>query len=383
VSKPKPKTNKEHTPAPDYSVQTGLEANAMMCAVSDGKSGRHWENIEGADRRVHQVPGSAHRVQLVLSDGERELGFSFDLLQNATDHRDADDVFMLLYISRQLAPSQPLPPGAFSGAVVGLDDVIKAIGWYPQNRGQRAEMRRRVWHFIKFVARAHIIGQRTYKQRDKMTGEEIDTYIDSPPWMIGETVREGQPQPSLFEEDEPPLSVHIAATPIWTKLTALPETAQFLPLGEVLGAIPGGRAAGAWARVIGLALSNFWRRHPREVVIDTLKPTRRELIERYTPATGSIESVLNGPNPRRAVEYWAGALRILVECEFLAEEGEAALSYEAQRDALNGYKWQDDWLNGVADIRPGAAMIAAINSRANALPTPKPRNLTKSARKSK
>ena len=46
----------------------------------------------------------------------------------------------------------------------------------------------------------------------------------------------------------------------------MPDTAQFLPLGEVLGAIPGGKPAGAWARVIGLALSNFWRRQPRETI---------------------------------------------------------------------------------------------------------------------
>ena len=55
-------------------MQTGQEANAMLRAVSDGKSGRYWQTVAGADSRVHQVPGAAHRVQIVLTDGERELG---------------------------------------------------------------------------------------------------------------------------------------------------------------------------------------------------------------------------------------------------------------------------------------------------------------------
>ena len=274
-------------------------------------------------------------------------------------------------------PAQPLAPGTLAYATIELDDVIKAIGWQPRSTAERAEMRERVWQFIKFVARAHIIGQRTYKHRDTITGEEKDTHIDSPPWMLGTQVKEGAAQPSLFEADTPPLSVEIAATPIWTQLTAMPDTAQFLPLGEVLGAIPGGKPAGAWARVIGLALCNFWRRNPREAMTGKLKPTRRELLERYTPATGSVSDLLSSPKSARAVEYWSGALRILVECEFLANEGEAALSYETMRDALPPRYWQEEWLGGVVVLQPGPRLLEMVNNRAGALPDRKPRSLTK------
>lgn len=377
MSEPKSKRSKKSKSTEPFPVQTGQEANAMLAAVSDGKSGRHWQTVMGADARVHQVPGAAHRIQLVLTDGERDLGVPVEALESATLQCDADDDFILLYISRLLAPTQALAPNTAALAVVELDDVIKAIGWNPLSTAQRAEMRRRIWHFIRFVARAHIIGQRTYQHHDSMTGEAKDTYIDSPPWMLGAQKREGAPQPSLFEDDNPPLSVEIVATPMWTQLTTLPSAAQFLPLGEVLGAIPGGKPAGAWARVIGLALSNFWRRKPREAMSGKLQPTRRELLERYTPATGPVSDVLNGAKPGRAIEYWAGALRILVDCEFLADDGEAALSYEAQRDALNGYKWQEEWLSGLADVRPGPAMIEAVSGRADALPESKPRSLQK------
>lgn len=368
---PKKKTAAKEEP---YPVHTGPEANAMLCAVSDGKSGRFWQTVIGAESRVHQVPGAAHRVQIVLSDGERELGVPVEALESATLQCDADDDFILLYISRLLTPVQPLAPNTAAMAVVGLDDVIKAVGWYPQNTVQRGEMRQRVWQFIKFVARAHIIGQRTYKHRDTMTGEEKDTYVDSPPWMLGGQRREAE-QASLFDDDPAPLSVEIAATPMWTELTTKPDMAQFLPLGEVLGAIPGGKPAGAWARVIGLALSNFWRRKPREVMSNTIYPVRRELLERYTPTTGPIDEILKSKNPQRAIEYWAGALRILVDCGFVDDSGEAALSYEQQRDALGRQEWKESWLNGAANLRPGPAIVTAVSERATALPPIRPREL--------
>ena len=45
-----------------FPVQTGQEANAMLRAVSDGKSGRYWQTVAGANSRVHQVPGAAEVV---------------------------------------------------------------------------------------------------------------------------------------------------------------------------------------------------------------------------------------------------------------------------------------------------------------------------------
>lgn len=379
MSEPK-KGRKPPKPREEYPIQTGQEATAIMRAASDGKSDRHWQTVIGAEARVHQVPGAAHRVQIVLSDGERELGVPLDALQSVTEACDADDIFVLLYISRLLTPTQPLAPNTLAAAVVTLDDVIRAVGWDPETTVQRANMRRRIWKFIKFVSRARIIGQRPYRHRDTMTGEEMDTFIDSPPWVLAGEVRTGEPQLSLFEDDEPPLSVEIAATAMWTRLTALPQTAQFLPLGEALGAIPGGKPAGAWARVIGLVLSNFWRRKPLEAISGSLQPTRRELLETYIPTTGAASDVLDGRNPQRAVEYWAGALRILVECGFLADEGEAALGYDVQRDALPLRFWQAQWLNGVADLRPGPAMFNAVQDRAKALPSRKPRNLKKKSK---
>ncbi len=162
------------------------------------------------------------------------------------------------------------------------------------------------------MTRLEITGERSIKYFDRLTGREIDIFIDSPPWMLEQKQFPEDAQPSLFAgNDEVPLKVTVVASEIWTAFTTSPRLAQYLPAGKVLGAIPGGKPAGAWARMIGLAFCDFWRRNPQIVTAGALKPMRRELLEFCTPATGPVEDVLKGVNSRCAIEYWAGALRIL------------------------------------------------------------------------
>lgn len=349
------KAGRDESATAAFPVHTGQEAKAMLSAVSDGKTGRYWDNVVGADIRVHQTPGASHRVQIALTESERLSGLTCKHLEAVTMTRNADEDFMVLYISRCLMPETALVGNTRAAATIDLDDVIAAVGWNPQSTEQRAEQRRRVWDFIKFVARAEIYGERTGKYFDKATGEAIDTYMQSPPWMIEEKQFEGK-QPSLFDDpgDPVPLTVELVASREWTKITTKRDIAQFLPMGEVLGAIPGGRPAGAWARVIGLVLCDFWRRS------GSRKPARKDLLTTYPPATGAVSDVLESPNPRRALEYWAGALRILVERGFITEAGEALVTYEEQRDSVTGRRWQEEWMETTVDITPGPAMLQTL-----------------------
>lgn len=376
MSKADQEPSKKRQPREEYPVQTGQESKAMLQALADGKSGRNWQTIIGASVRVHQTQGARHRVQLALTEDERYSGITPEILESATLTRDADEDFMLLYITRLLQPSQPVPGSLRAAARVDLDDVIEAIGWKPLSSTQRANMRRRVWEFIKFVSRAEIHGDRSVKYYERDTNQEIDTYINTAPWMIEMRT---DAEPSLFDNaDEVPLTVTVVASQMWTEMTTNPDTAQFLPLGEVLGAIPPAKPSGAWARTIGLALCDFWRRHPHET---RLKPTRRELLEFCTPTTGPVQEVLDGPQPGRAIDYWASALLILVECEFLAAEGEPMLPPLATRQSLPRYHWQNKWMDGKVELMPGPAMMVAVVERAKALPAAKPKIFKKSGRK--
>ncbi len=359
--------------ADDYMVQTSQEVDALMRAGSDGKGGRFWHRDEGALTVSHETPDMPHRVQLELSETERTAGASLETLENLRLAQDGDFNLCLLYISRLLAPPSPLPRKAYAGGTIDLDDVMNKIGWKPRSTKERMGMRERVWRYILFGTRARIIGARSGSYTDPDTGAKIETIIESPPWQVME--KERPAQPSLFPEiGEAPLRVGLVASREWTKLTTLPETAQYLPMGELLGAIPGAKPSGAWARVVGLALASFWRRHPHEALSGKMQPTREEVLERYTPATGNVGDVLAGNDPRRAIEYWHGALQILADCEFLAREGEATLTYETMRERVGRQGWQEKWLADYADLRPGPQMRGALGGLAAALPEPKPRD---------
>ena len=295
--------------------------------------------------------------------------------------QDSDSAFALLYISRLMAEGQSTPEKPMNYVTVALDDIISAIGFDPRSTTQRAELRRRVWAFIKFGERAEIVGQRTGIYQDKMTGKPIETNIESAPWRIME--KEMAAQGSLFPDGDIPLRVELAPSNEWMRLLLNPSTAQFLPMGEILGAIAPAKPSGAWARVIGLALANLWRRKPREALAGELRPTRRELLTHYVPRTGSVEDVLNSPNPRRAVEYWAGALEILGNSGFIENSGEAVLGYDAMRAALTRQDWAKEWLDGTTDLRPGVAMTETLKQISRALPVPQPRDLKQSRRKNK
>ena len=227
-------------------------------------------------------------------------------------------------------------------------------------------MHERLLQFIIFGERAKVIGTRSGTYIDKHTGEEIPTTIEAAIWRI---LRSQEPKAdSPYAGSRVPVAIELAVTREWAQLLTQPATAQYLPMGEILGAIPGNRPSGAWARVLGLSLASFWRRQPRAALDGSIKPTRRELLERYTPKTGSVAEVLDGPNPRYVISHWCEALQILVKNDFLSAEGEPQISPEQMRAALPRQGWAEQWLNATVELKPGAAFGNTIVQRVAALP---------------
>ena len=356
------KTNKARK-SQSYSILTNQEMEALNRAAADGKHGRHYANNEYPLVRVHQAPGQPHRVQL---SGADEAGM--EALEKLTGEQDADSALAMLYIVQQLAPPGAQISGPAQGTI-DFDDVIAKIGWTPRNSAHRIELQRRIWSILQFGERAVVIGTRSGAYTDKHTRKKRDTQIEASLWRIHKLER--PTQGALF--DEVPVRAEIIISGDWVEMLVSPQMAQFLPFGEVLGAIPGAKPSGAWARVIGLSLASFWRRLPRAALDGSIKPTRRELLERYPPKTGTVFEVLTGPNPRYAVEYWCGALKILVENGIVESSGEAAISYEEARQNLPRQDWAESWLDAQIEIRPGELMAPAIAGRAVALPAPKPK----------
>jgi hypothetical protein len=230
-----------------------------------------------------------------------------------------------------------------------------------------------VYDYLCFGARARVVGERSTSYWDKYKGEEIPTRIDAPLWSFHG--KERPIQGGLFPPWEVPRRVEIVISRDWLRLITNPKTAQFLPLGELLGAIPPGKPACAWARVVGLALANTWRRLPREAHGGTLRLTRRELLTRYKASKAPASEVLASNDPGRAIQYWAGALAELVRVGFLDKRGEAARGAPLLKLGPNGQElprkgWQDTWLDTEVDLYPGPKMKEPVRLCAENLPPP-------------
>ena len=323
-----------------------------------------WRNNNKTLSRSCQLPGTSYFVRLSALDDEVAAGYSDDdimtALEKLTGDQDADCIFALLYVLHLLAPPAPLPERTAPVGWVSLDDVIAKIGWNPRSTNEREKMRGKVWQYLRFGARAGVYGQRTGPTIiDKKTGKPIDTRVDGPIWVFHDRIRA-----SLFDPRAPPLQVEISMTRAWTALITSPQTAQYLPLGELLGSIPGEQPSGAWARCIGLALANLWRRQPKAVLDETLQPTRSELLTHYTPKKAPPLEILDSTNPSFARKYWKDALQILVQNEFLANAGDAAQAVHVGGKPLPRQNWKVSWLDERVTLLPGPRMRAAVEKSA-------------------
>lgn len=366
----------------DFFIQTSQEIDALARARCDGKRLTNYVSNQQASVITYERKDLAHRVQLTLTPDEIDAGLSLAYLEKLIRAQDSDAALAQLYIMSVLAPPAPLPPRSFAGGWIDFDDVIEKIGWYPQTTKERREMHDKVWGFIRYGERAHVIGKRTGIYKDPATREEIPTEIHGAAWRVHKT--EAPAQASLYPALDVPVRAQIVMSQELTALITAPKTAQYLPLGEVLGAIPGGKPAGAWARVIGLVLASLWRRNPREFLSGAIKPTRRELLDRYAAKVAPYQEVLASDKPGRAIEYWCAAMGILADQGFIMREAEAAITPQEMRKSLPRQGWQDVWLNQTVTIEPGAAtMKPAIEDRAQALPTLKSHDLKKKPRAKK
>lgn len=357
----------------EYPLHNSQEWTAIMQAVADGKWGQNYASDDAALTRTHNRPDTPFHTRLALLDEERQAGFGTELLRRITDRLDIDAAFALLYISHCLVPATGLPRNTYAGGWIDLNDVASKIGLRADTAAQAETNRALVWDYIRFGARAHVIGKRSGTYYD-VDGKPIQTLLNTPLWTI--LGLEQPVQPALFEADSVPVRVELVASREWTALTATPATAQYLPLGEVLGAIPGKKPSGAWARSVGLAYVNFCRRNPREARDGSRRPTRKDLLSLFpakeTPYTAFLDPHdAASRNPARLLRYWCEACRLLADEGIFAPEGEAARTEADHKASLpTKYQWVDPWLREEVDLRPGVRLLGAVEERANALPVP-------------
>ena len=356
----------------EFDLHTGQECDVLVKGTGHGKSGTNWFNEPQRGVRVWEEKGASHRLELFQTQ-DKGADLTFEALEQLTQMQSIDSAFAFFYVCGVLSP-----PGEEQRSLVGgfidLNDVMQKIGWLRDkpDAATRDERRAKIWDFLRFFASARVVGERSMSYRDPTTGEIIPTRIEAAPWTLDSPER-----PDGGDPKAAPVRVRVVISSAWTPLLTSPSLTQFMPLGEVLGAIPSGKPSGDWARTIGLTLSRLWRIKPRETKARTYCPTRRQLLTVYTPKTQTVEEVLASNDPKRAVDYYCDALRFLVEGGFIAPEGDAApdVTADSMLEPYNRQGWADKWLDASSGIFPGAGWQHTIEERAAALPPIKPKNL--------
>lgn len=355
-----------------FPIHTSQEWTALQHFAGDGRFGRYLTENDQRGALRHQRPGAHFFTELLLLDEERDAGHGVELLRQAIAELDIDDSLAWLYVSHLLVPPGPLPAYASASAWIDLDDVArKTMGGYAPNPQELYRRREKVYHAIRCAVRLHIGGKRNTKYQDKQTGQEIDTEIYTTPWQI--LSREEPAQPGLWKCDTVPVQVELVASRQWTALTTHPATAQYLPFGEILGAIPGSQAGGAWARALGLAYLNWCRWHLHEA-LSGASPTRQYLLDHNTAKKAPYQEILESKNPQRAIEYWKSA-------EGFLSDGGLIEVPKRRRKAAVRQGWKKQWLAESPKWSPGQKLRPVLEDLAKNRFQPKPRELNPAKRR--
>lgn len=361
-----------------FPVQTSQEMEVLMRSACHGKSGFGWQNVEQRRARVFEIKGASHRVDVFLRDERTGEEMTWEAITKLTSEQNSDFPIMAFYIFGILAPPDVLPENRLAGAWIDLNDVLGKIGWLASKpkEAAREELRKQLYEFLRFGACAVVTGTRSIPYRDTETKEEIPTRIESAPWRIMEIQR--PEQSVLFGEDLPaPTRVYLAVPKEWETLLTHSNLAQYLPLGEILGAIPPNKVAGDWARGMGIYLAREWRMDLHGALAGKVKLTRRELLTHYTPKTRTVDDLLESRDPSRAVKYYIEALNILFENGLIAPVGDAAkgISHKTMIKQYGGYGWAKRWLDDESGLQLGTQWQPTIEQLGAKKFIPKSKNL--------
>ena len=279
------------------------------------------------------------------------------------------------------------PRDADGNATVAIDiqKLGEAAGLNPM--GQKCDVDRwrvnqRVWNALVALSRIVVEGKRTttYTERGTKGRRFIDVAVQSPVlWIKKALVRSQSSMVDILAEVDQdklrpgetiedllrvPVAVVLELDAVWLRLTTDKDASQYLHGFGAIAAIPAGTTSSAWARGIGVKLSDLWRRNKDAALADARDvkdgklPSRTPLVTRFEaltdfrPAISPLEDVLNSGDPKRAVKYWAQALDILVTRKVLAPYGDAtSIARALEKIGKDGKPidkrkgWQGPWLD--------------------------------------
>ena len=349
--------------------QTSQEVRSLAVALSDGRALARWEEVLGEVALRHVIAGEPFQIK--FSPGAALLSWSQgslneELLRGELQACDLDTV-LLLYEMLGTAVAQ-MGSGEGSYVTLSLDDLIASLGWDKaarRNGEERNRLRLRIWSWLLVFDSLRVIGQRPGRYRDPGTRQVLDLRSDDALLRImGQRVSDDVRTP----DGRPmPLEVTFAPGPWIERHRGNRQILTEFGNVRMLARIPGGKAAGSWARCIGMTLLQRWREGATRVteakisdseglatsVIRWLPFSRRSLLTGLFCAQPDVMEILNGSNPSRALEYWDQAIQLLQMEGFISKYS------ELKPITHNRHGWKDEWLDSPLEITPGEEPLAA------------------------
>lgn len=349
--------------------QTSQEVRSLAVALSDGRALARWEEVLGEVALRHVIAGEPFQIK--FSPGAALLGWSQgtlneELLRAELQACDLDTV-LLLYETLGTAVAQ-MSSGEGSYVTLSLDDLISSLGWDKaarRNSDERNRLRLRIWSWLLVFDSLRVIGQRPGRYRDPATRKTLDLRSDDALLRImGQRVSDDVRTP----DGRPmPLEVTFAPGPWIERHRGNRQILTEFGNVRTLARIPSGKAAGAWARCIGMTLLQRWREGATRVVeaktsdskglttsvIRWAPFSRRALLTGLFCAQPDVVEILTGNDPSRARDYWNQAIQLLQAEGFISQYKELKpVSHSRQG-------WKEEWLDSPLEITPGEEPLAA------------------------
>ena len=348
---PAPQEKKPKRPQGPAAVGTYPELALIGQAAADGPTLANWREAPGGGALVHTRKKAGLQVRFAPSlGGDRWAdplpgAVSADLFTILSANGGLDSVFLAQVVA-DLAIGH-------EHENVSLDDLGRLIGRDPRSTKDREAMRRDLWERLKFLDGITIHGARRGTYRDPSTRRQIPIESRDALFLISGAM---WPEQGTLDGSAVPLKVKFGAGPLIAQFRGRPEVLTTFGEYRRLAAIPAAKVSGAWARSMGLALTQRWRERasysgPQK------KMTRRYLLTQLPPAP-TVDEVLSGHDPARARRYFTQALGRL------RAAGVIAAYREPDAKTLPRTGWANVWLGQTVDVtQPVRGSVFASGSR--------------------
>lgn len=332
-------------------VNTYQEVREVKRAIVEAPLGRNWEEIPGDAALFHSSPEDASFQ--TRFDGKPllqwwDMSLSYSSLRSFLSEM-GPDAALCLDLCLYVAVKDDRVP-------IETDEIIRGLGWDPRTTEARRKMRRKVWGWVTAFASMSVIGIRPGKPerwKDKLTGKTLDLRTRGPLILIGST---SSPEGQLtLDGSDAPIKFTVVPGDWLAKFRGNRQVLASLGNTWKIASIPGGKPSGAWARAYAAVLLQSWR---EKAAYDS--PTfTREGLHLACPSEPSLWDVLDGNNPRRAIEYDREAWALLKEAGIIATDPKKLDFTPKHKEKRQG--WRTDFLSEELTVRPGPDIEAQVS----------------------